>query len=208
MKTLILGSSGTLGQAVVSKLAPLPDVELRVFDRGKKGIHYPAFVDHVVGNATSEDDLAAALQGVDVVFSTLGPLKVDAFARPLVAAMANAGVQRLFWTTQFQIYQPSLTRADFELAAQHGFDEQVERDYVQNQREGADIISASPLKSTLLMAQFFTSEDTIQHAVLDGKSQPISGGPISVSTLSTVIAEMVAHPTNYTQQAYKISALV
>ncbi|GAT17967.1 NAD(P)H-binding protein [Secundilactobacillus silagei] len=206
MKILILGSSGILGQAVVKQLAPLPDVDLRVFDRGKKGVTYPDFVEHIVGDATSVADLKDALNGVDVVFSTLGPFKVETFATPLVQAMQEAGVSRLFWSTQFQIYDDGISPENLKLAASFGFDEATERGYVENQRQAADIIEATHLDSTLLMIHFFNYDQSIQHAVLDAKDQPVSGGPISIASLAIVLAEMLHHEADYRQDAIKISA--
>ena len=208
MKILVLGSSGALGQAVVNQLAPLPDVSLRVFDRGKAGVVYPKFVEHVVGDATKVEDLKAALQDVDVVFSTLGPMHVASYAKPVVAAVnATEGQQRLFWTTQFQIDQHEFSAEDFALAASFGFDEETERSYVSDQREGAEIIASSSVNSTLLMLHFFKPDQTIQHAVFNTRDEPISGGPISLSTLAIVIADILHHEEDFRQTAIKISAL-
>lgn len=206
MKILILGSSGALGQAVVNQLAPLPDVTIRAFDRGKPGVVYPGFVEHVVGDALNVADLTAAMQDVDVVFSTLGPYKVDEFATAVVQAMRDARVQRLFWTTQFQIYDDQITPAGYKLAADFGFDAATEESYVANQRAAADIITAAGLQSTLLMVHFFQYEQTVQHAVLDAVDQPVSGGPISLGTLPVVVAEMLHHEADYRQVAIKVSA--
>lgn len=207
MKILILGSSGILGQAVLKQLAPLPDVTIRAFDRGKKSVVYPDFVEHAVGDATNVTDLKAALKDVDVVFSTLGPFNVETYATPLVQAMQETGVTRLFWSTQFQIYDKDISSDNLALAATFGFDEATERGYVQNQREAADIIEAGNLNSTLLMIHFFKYDDTLQHAILDPKGQPVSGGPISIPSLATVLAEMLHHEADYREDAIQISAV-
>ena len=206
MRILVLGSSGVLGQAVVNRLAPLPDVTVRAFDRGKKDVKYPAFVEHTVGDATSVADLKGALKDVDVVFSTLGPFNVESFATPLVQAMQESEVKRLFWSTQFQIVNKEITPADLKLAASFGFDEADDRGYVGTQRNGANIISAGHLDSTLLLIHYFKYDQTIQHAVLDAVDQPMAGGPISVPTLAAVIAEMLSHEADYRDTAYKVSA--
>lgn len=141
-----------------------------------------------------------------MVFSTLGPFKVETFATPLVQAMQEAGVSRLFWSTQFQIYDDGISPENLKLAASFGFDEATERGYVENQRQAADIIEATHLDSTLLMIHFFNYDQSIQHAVLDAKDQPVSGGPISIASLAIVLAEMLHHEADYRQDAIKISA--
>lgn len=205
MKILVLGSSGVLGQAVVNQLAPLPDVDVVAFDRGKAGVKYPTFVDHVIGDATSVADLKRALTGVDVVFSTLGPFKVETYATPLVEAMQETGVTRLFWSTQFQIYDADISAENLALAQTFGFDEETERGYVKNQREAADIITAGQLQSTLLMIHFFKYDDSTQHAVLDPVDQPVSGGPISIPSLAVVLADILHREADFREEAIKIS---
>ncbi|WP_421017160.1 NAD(P)H-binding protein [Furfurilactobacillus cerevisiae] len=204
---MILGGSGKLGQAVYKQLAPFSDVTLRLFDRGKSSHNDTPLAEHIIGDATSVDDLKRALQGIDVVFSTLGPFHVETFAKPLTEAMNATGVKRLFWTTQFQIAAPTVTKENLVLAQTFGFDEKTERDYVANQTLGAKIIEAGHLDSTLLLCHFFDYNDAVQRVIVEPAAPKVSGGPISIGSMAIVIADMLRHEERYRQPQLMISAL-
>ncbi|WP_349516154.1 NAD(P)H-binding protein [Leuconostoc suionicum] len=202
---LILGSSSPLGFEVVNQLLPLPEVNIIAFDRGKAGIQYPQGVCHIIGDATNEDDLKDALKNIDTVFSTLGPFSVEKFAHPVVKVMTEEGVKRLFWTTEYQIFDKIISQKDIDLAATFGFDEEIERSYVENQKLGASIIQNSNLNYTLLLAHFFEYKDRIHKIYLNSIDEEIQGGPISVVSFAKILAEMIYHDELYEYSAIKIS---
>lgn len=203
---LILGSSSALGKAVLDQLCVLPNIEITAFDRGNKDVIYPNFVKHIIGDATDYNDLKEALVGIDIVFSTLGPFEMEKFATPLVKAMTELNIQRLFWTTQYQILDSEVSKENLDLALDFGFSEAVELTYVETQKAGAEIIRNSSLNYTLLMLHFFYYDNRLQQTVLNFQQEPIEGGPISVGTLAKMISEMIYHEELYEQRFIKISA--
>lgn len=206
MNVLILGGFGKLGEAVYRQLAPLSTINVTLF--GRKHAEAPAYpaAKVIYGDATNVDDLKHALSGIDVVFSTLGPFDVEKFAVPLISAMTETGVTRLYWSTQFQIVQPTVTNDMIDLAATFGFSEEVERAYVENQTLGAKLIEDSDLNYTLLMCHFFKYDDTIQKSVVEPSGQAIHGGPISIYSLSVAISQLLQQPSDYQRAGVMISA--
>src|SRR6478609_8205657 len=65
----------------------------------------PSSATQVVGDARTEGDIARAVGGADAVVSTLGTSSksdlIEASSRPLVRAMARAGVRRLVMMSSF-----------------------------------------------------------------------------------------------------------
>lgn len=203
---LILGSSSALGIAVLEQLCVLPNIQITAFDRGKESVSYPNFVKHIVGNATDYNDLKKALDNVDIVFSTLGPFEMEKFAIPLVQVMTELNIKRLFWTTQFQIFDSEVTQENLEMALDFGFSEEVELKYVETQKSGAKIIQNSSLDYTLLMLHFFYYDNRLQQAILNNPEEPMVGGPVSIGTLSKVLADIIYHEDLYQEKFIKISA--
>lgn len=206
MNIVILGAFGHLGKAVYQLLEPLPNVNLTLFGREKENIEVASTTKVIFGDATNPADLEEALQGKDVVFSTLGPFHVETFATPLVETMEKLGVGRLFWTTQFQIRQAEVTEENIALAKTFGFDEETERTYVANQKLGAQIIEDSSLDYTLLMPHFFKYDNSIEKAILQDEDEMVKGEPISIYSLAVVLANLLLQPESYNRSGVIISA--
>ncbi|MBC1435086.1 NAD(P)H-binding protein [Listeria rocourtiae] len=206
MNIVILGAFGHLGKAVYQLLEPLPNVNLTLFGREKANIEVASTTKVIFGDATSTADLEEALRGQDVVFSTLGPFHVEAFAKPLVETMEKLDVKRLFWTTQFQIKQDEVTAENIALAQTFGFDEETERTYVANQKLGAQIIEGSGLDYTLLMPHFFKYDNSVAKVILQGEDETVKGGPISIYSLAVGLVYLLLRPELYSKAGVIISA--
>ncbi|GKT02835.1 oxidoreductase [Furfurilactobacillus sp. OKN36] len=207
MNILILGGFGKLGQEVYRELAPLPEVNVTLFGRKHADAKPVTAANVFYGDATKVEDLVSALAGIDIVFSTLGPFEVEKYAVPLIEAMNEAGVGRLYWSTQFQIARPEVTQDMLDLAATFGFSEEVERNYVENQKLGASLIESSNLSYTLLLCHFFKYDDSVQKAIIEPSSQVIDGGPISVRSLAVTLSQLFQNPDDYRRAGVMISAM-
>ncbi|MCH4009158.1 NAD(P)H-binding protein [Companilactobacillus sp.] len=204
MNILILGT-GKLGYEVYKKVSVFSGTNITLFDRTPSE-QDTSLAKQIIGDATNVDDLKAALKGIDVVYSTLGPFDVDQFAKPLVKAMEETGVKRLFWTTQFQLNYPEITPENFALAKTFGFSEEIETNYVTGQKAGADTIKNSNLDYTLLLCHFFKYNDDVEKSIVEPVREKVSGEPISLYSLSLSIAEMLYNQDNYPEKEYMISA--
>lgn len=206
MNIVILGAFGHLGKAVYQLLEPLPNVNLTLFGWEKENIEVASTTKVIFGDATNPEDLEGALQGQDVVFSTLGPFHVETFAKPLVETMEKLDVKSLFWTTQFQIRQDEVTAENIALAKTFGFDEEMERTYVANQKLGAQIIEDSSLDYTLLMPHFFKYDNSIAKVILQDEDETVKGEPISIYSLAVGLVYLLLQPELYNKKGVIISA--
>jgi putative NADH-flavin reductase len=109
-RILVIGASKGIGlETVRSALAAGHDVRALARSADGIGLAHPK-LEKVRGNALSDADVAAALDGVDVVMLTLGigfaemfsPVQLFSSAtRVLIAAMAARGVRRVICVTGF-----------------------------------------------------------------------------------------------------------
>lgn len=116
MKVLILGATGQTGSLVVAD-AKSAGHDVTVLVRDPARLVSTDGVTVVVGDATSETDLAGALRGQDAVISALGArsAKTDlfsSFADALVPAAASAGVTRAVVLSNFGAGE-SIKQANF-----------------------------------------------------------------------------------------------
>jgi putative NADH-flavin reductase len=109
-RILVIGASKGIGlETVRAALAAGHDVRALARSADSIGIVHPK-LEKVRGNALSDADVAAALDGVDVVMLTLGIAVSEMFrpvhlfsaaTRVLIAAMAARGVRRVICVTGF-----------------------------------------------------------------------------------------------------------
>lgn len=112
MKILVLGAAGRTGRLVVSKaLDAGHDVVAFVRDPAHFDIE-DARLQVAVGNVHDCDSLAAAMRGVDVVISAVGPAGkssagvMTATAGHAIDAMRETGARRLIFVTGAGVEQP------------------------------------------------------------------------------------------------------
>lgn len=98
MKRLVTGAGGFLGRALVEKLLARPGADLRCFVRSESqadrlralALAYPAArLEVLTGNLLARDDVARAVEGVDVVYHLAASLKgspADIFLNTVVAS--------------------------------------------------------------------------------------------------------------------------
>ena len=122
MRILVVGGSGTVGSLVVPFLAE--QHTLRIFDlRVPRDSAY----DHVVGNVTQYDDLAAAMTSMDaLIYMAMGTLKwqetegivsaYDVNVKGLHLALRaahNAGIEQAVYASTMSIYGGNLMQRHF-----------------------------------------------------------------------------------------------
>jgi putative NADH-flavin reductase len=205
MNILIIGT-GKLGYEVYRRVAVMPQHHVTLLDHHRHE-HDVSLATQLIGDASNVDDLKRALRGIDVVFSTVGITHAAQFATALVQAMDAVGVKRLFWTTQFQINYDQISEAMYTLAhREFGFSREVETTYVAGQKAGAAVIRNSDLDYTLLACHFFKYNDEVDQLIVEPAGNAVSGGPLSLFSLATLITDMLEHPQDYPQRELMISA--
>jgi uncharacterized protein YbjT (DUF2867 family) len=89
----IVGASGALGVPVLARLLESNDIKVRVLKRASSKATYPSNAEVVEVDFTSKDSLTKALQGQDVIVSTLAMAALGEQITLIDAAIA-AGVKR------------------------------------------------------------------------------------------------------------------
>jgi putative NADH-flavin reductase len=164
MHILVIGGSRGIGLECV-RLALARGHRVRAFARSSPSMPLDhEMLEKHTGDATREDDVKTALNGIDAVILALGvPKSVTALLRPihlfsdstaiLVPAMEKAGIRRLLAVTGFGTGD-SYARVSFgERVAFQGI---MGRAYADKNRQ-EDLITASALDWTIARPGFLTS---------------------------------------------------
>lgn len=94
---LLIGANGRTSAAIIPRLLEQPDVRLTLFLRraGRLAHLQDQRVNLFEGDATNMDDLRRAVDGQDLVVSTMGGADLDVKTANIVHAMKEVGARRL-----------------------------------------------------------------------------------------------------------------
>ena len=201
-----MGASGEIGKLVAAMLAASAHAA-RLLVRDANKVSVGKDQDILVGDATRTDVLIEALDGMDIVFSTLGPYKMMGFARKLVDAMKQLGMRSLLWTATGGI-DDAFTQ---ETAARNyealGGPPSRKGSYLHDQREAVDFDAGSGLDVTIFRWNWLTNEPTTSEVVVTKKGEEIVGGPISRRTAATFAMSVSDHPERYIGASLGVSSI-
>lgn len=186
-KVIIIGTTGSLAEYVITALKELEDVELRLFVRNKKRL-MQAISDSssiVEGDALKYNDLKNAISGQDIVYVNLAG-SLGAMAKNIVSAMKNTGVNRIIAISSIGIYDLPM------------------KPVLAPYRQLADVIESSGLAYTILRPDWFTNADEVDY-VLTKKGQAEIGTAISRKSIAAFVATLVKNPELYVDQNLGIS---
>lgn len=110
-KVIVIGANGLTAQQVISRLIKQPNVQLSLFVRQASKLHTvhdDKQINIFEGDAINMDDLRAAIQGQDIVISTLGGMDLDVKTKNIVKVMRELGVKRLIAISAGGIYDELL----------------------------------------------------------------------------------------------------
>ena len=165
MNVVVLGASGKVGREVV-KQAIESGHSVTAFVRDAAKVALPGAT-IVVGDARTEADLAKAIGGADAVVSALGTNSgsdlIEASSRPLVRAMARAGVRRLVMMSSYAAspnFQPSgLMKLVSRLAL---------RRMIADRHVGEALVKRSDLEWTVIYASRLKDGPRAGYEILSG----------------------------------------
>lgn len=192
---LIIGATGTLGNAAHQTLLNETDVKLTLFARSADRLTTSNRETAMAGNVTSDVDLDKAMQGQDVVFAALSG-NLGNFAKKIVAAMDRNQVSRLLFITSMGIYDeiPASVGASGNLSS---------NPMLRSYREAADIIEASDLNYTIIRPGWFTG-GSVNYEVTR-KDEPFGGHDVSVSSIADLVKRLVEDDTLYSHDSVGIN---
>lgn len=201
---LILGASGPVGKLVATRLEGSGHFA-RLFVRSKTKIKAGRDQEIFEGDATDQENLFSAMEGIDLVFSNLGPYQMQGFAEPVVMAMKRRGAQRLLWTATGGIYGELDESAAAEIYAELGGPPSQKGSYLHDQRAGADCIEHSGLEYTIFRWNWLTDDETESEIVITRKGEVLKGGPISRRTVARFVKSVIDHPEQFINESLGVS---
>lgn len=194
---LIIGATGTLGNAARQTLLNETDDQLTLFSRSANRIRISdaSREKAISGNVMSDADLDRAMAVQDAVFAALSG-NLGAFAKKIVAAMDRNQVSRLVFITSMGIYN--------EIPASVGAGGNLRSNPVlQTYRDAADVIEASDLNYTIVRPGWFTS-GPVDYEVTR-KGEPFGGHDVSVSSIADLVKKLVDDDTLYAKDSIGVN---
>lgn len=195
MNVLIIGATGTIGNAVRQTLLSETDANLTLFARSANRLKPGSREKVVAGDVNQAHDLDQAMKKQDVVFVALSG-NLGTYAENIVSAMKRNQIDRLLFITSMGIYN--------EIPATIGSNGNLEYNSVlSSYRQAADVVEASDLNYTVIRPGWFTSDPVDYEVTLKG--EPFGGHDVSVSSIADLVKRLTFDATLYSRDSVGIN---
>lgn len=185
---LLIGATGSLGQALRKELADQPNYALTLFSRRAKGLTLSENERAISDSVYNSTALENAMAGQDIVFVALSG-DLPAMAEQIIAAMQKTQTTRLVFTSSMGIYG--------EVAGESGGEvPPILRPY----RIAADVVENSGLDYTILRPGWFDngSDTTCQ---ITQKGEVFYGHDVSRRAIACTVKAIIDDPSLYSRES-------
>lgn len=190
-KILIIGATGTIGNAVRQTLLNETDDQLTLFARSANRLNASDREKVIAGDVTKDDDLDKAIAGQDAVFVALSG-NLGKFAKKIVAAMDRNNVSHLLFITSMGIYDeiPASIGASGNLSS---------NSMLRSYREAADVVEGSDLNYTVIRPGWFNNGPVDYE--ITRKGEPFGGHDVSISSIADFVKNAIADDSYYSHDS-------
>lgn len=197
-RILILGATGTLGKALVSKLNGSDRHALTLAARhAAQHYHDSESVKVTDCDASSVEELSKVMQGHDVVVCAVSGDNLPAVARSIVTAMKRADVARLIFMGAIGIYNEIPDEIDGEDNVDNNPDQIANRDAVET-------VENSGLDYTVLRPGYLREGDA-EDFVLTPKGEQAKGYVTTIPSVINLIVKLIDDGNLYNRQSIGIT---
>lgn len=183
---LIIGATGSIGNAVRQMFLRKTDAQLTLFSRRANRLKIDASREKSFsGNVTNDEELALAVKNQDFIFVALsGDMK--AYAEHIIKVMDQEKVQRLVFITTMGIYQ--------EIPSWLGNSpEPYSNGILRPFREAADLIEQSDLNYTIIRPGWYTN-GPVNYEITQ-KGEPFGGHDVSRNSIADYVVKLSENDT-------------
>lgn len=195
---LLLGATGTAGNAITKKLLSDTECHVTLFARHAEDMFSDSPRTTVVnGDAEQIENLKEAMQGQEVVYCAISGEALPQIAENIVAAMGECGVKRLIFMGAVGIYNEIPDEMDGE--------DNLDNEPAQlPNRQAVDIVEASDLNYTVLRPGYL-KEGGENDFVLSAKGEPAKGYITTIPSLVKLAVQLISDETLYARESVSIT---
>ena len=195
---LLLGATGTAGNALAQKLISDTDHHITLFSRPAKSVFSGTDRTTVInGDAENIEDLKAAMQKQDVVYCAISGERLPQVDENIVKAMQAENIKRLIFMGAVGIYN--------EIPNEIDGDDNLDNEPAQiPNRKAVDIVEKSNLNYTVLRPGYLR-EGGENDYVITVKGEAAKGYITTIPSLVKLAVQLISDENMYLRKSVSIT---
>ena len=195
---LLLGATGTAGNAITKKLLSDTDYHVTLFARHARDMFFDSPRTTVInGDAENIEDLKTAMREQDVVYCAISGEALPKIAENIVAVMSECDTKRLIFMGAVGIYN--------EIPEEMDGEDNLNNEPAQlPNRQAVDIVEASDLNYTIIRPGYL-KEGEENDFVLSVKGQPAKGYITTITSLIKLAVQLISDEKLYVRESVSIT---
>lgn len=199
-RILIFGASGHIAHFAIEKLLKSMDDHLVLFTRHPQSLAKmdPKRTTIFEGDTLRPDDLAQAMDNVNIVYANLSNPYIQQQASNIVVAMDQHQIKPLIWISSIGIYD--------EVPGKFGewnnamLRKGGKNSYLGTYRAAADVIEQSDLDYTIIRPAWLTNKDEVIYETTE-KGEPFKGTEVSRKSIGYLVADITQDLPKYAHRS-------